>query len=77
MMLFVVTVTLGAILSVPFEFEIESARLKSILTLTGVLAISVIGKGEVEIVTEVGLKLGDSMQVVAYLLRADTRSYRR
>lgn len=62
----VVTVTLGASDSVPLEFANDSPVLKSILMLMGVLAVSVSGNGAVEIVTEVGLNAGASVQVVVF-----------
>jgi hypothetical protein len=58
------TVMLGARESVPFEFAIEFELLKSRPIFTGVLAVSVSGKGEVEIVVEVGLNAGASVQGV-------------
>lgn len=63
---FVVTVRLGASDRVPLEFANDSPVLKSRLMLIGVLAVSVSGNGEVEIVTEVGLNAGASVHVVVF-----------
>ena len=59
-----VTVTLGAIVKVPLAFAIEFELLKSRPMFTGVLAVRVSGNGAVEIVVEVGLNAGASVQVV-------------
>jgi len=61
---FVVTVTLGAIDRVPFAFAIDSELLKSKPMFTGVPDANVIGNGEVVTVVDVGLKVGAKVHVV-------------
>jgi hypothetical protein len=61
---FVVTVTVGEIESVPLALAIDSEVLKSSAIFTGVPDVSVTGNGDVLMVIDVGLSIGASVHVV-------------